>query len=444
MIKIITALENEYINNKLKKINNIHIVTKDIQYKEGILESLEEDKNIDYILLNKNIEGDITLEKLIENIKLINNNIKIILFIDKKEDKSQYKNNANYYKILYESEIRIENIDDILNNYRIEDKKRDNIYIDSNEETIKKNNNDIRKKIKKLKEIIINNQREKRRIKKYEIINKINNIKKLEFLNLKKVKKKIYILNKKNKFSNKINNNTKKKCFVLYTIGTNGIGKSSVIINLAKALSYLNKKILIIDLDFLNNSIHTILGVKIPQKENYIFKINKNIDLLLSDVLNIKEKNIIYKINLLIIKSRKYYDYILIDTNSYNNIFINKIEEYKEIINNSDYILFISGCNLLEINKSVILLDKYINKFKINKFKLLFNKYNKFAIDPNLLRNIFKEIEILGFIENNERYNFLINKNVRNFNKYRKIRNEYLKIINKIEKIKRSDIYGDR
>ena len=145
------------------------------------------------------------------------------------------------------------------------------------------------------------------------------------------------------------------------------MGKSSIIINLSKTLSYLNKKILIIDLDSINNSIHTILGVKIIQTEDYINKASKNIDILSPKLINkqkINEQELINKINLLIIKYRKNYDYIFIDTNSYNSFFKEKGKEYYEIINNSDLVLFISGCNLLEINKSSKLLDNYLNFLK--------------------------------------------------------------------------------
>ena len=93
-------------------------------------------------------------------------------------------------------------------------------------------------------------------------------------------------------------------------------------------------------------------------------------------------------------------------------------------------ILFISDTNLLEINKSIKLLDKYINKFKINKncFNIIFNKYNSESINIKLLKNIFSEFNILGYLKYNEKYNKLINKNNKNnfFNK--KIRNEYLKL----------------
>lgn len=414
MLKIMTALENENINKELRKIKNIEIVSKDIQYKEGILEILEDNKNIDFIFINKNIEGEISFENLVKKIKEINNKIKIILVINRKEEKNKYINNKYYFKILYDKEMIENTVQNILNNQGknfIENKD-----IENNEKLLKYN-----KKINKLRKNILNIK-----LKKKKIINKIIN----------KIK---YLLKQKNIRKVNDNKNIKyyKKCIVIYTIGVNGIGKSSIIINLSKTLSYLNRKILIIDLDLINNSIHSILGVKKSQQENYKIKINKNLDIISPNVFDIDEKDIIDKINLLIIKNRKNYDYIFIDTNSYDSYLIDNMEKRYEIINNSDYILFISGCNLLEINKSVNLLDNYINKLNIkeNKLKIIFNKYSKFSINIKLLKKFFNEIEIIGYLKDDEKYNCLINKNNKNFNRLKKIRNEYLKIVNLIDKI---------
>ena len=46
MKKIITALENQVLNNELKKINEFEIVANDLQYKEAIIELLEINKNV--------------------------------------------------------------------------------------------------------------------------------------------------------------------------------------------------------------------------------------------------------------------------------------------------------------------------------------------------------------------------------------------------------------
>ncbi|MFQ9264508.1 MAG: hypothetical protein ACLR44_05365 [Clostridia bacterium] len=67
-MKIITAINNPKLNDELKNEKNIEIICKDIFYKEGILEILENEINIDYIIINSQLEGEIKLNKLIEKI----------------------------------------------------------------------------------------------------------------------------------------------------------------------------------------------------------------------------------------------------------------------------------------------------------------------------------------------------------------------------------------
>ena len=90
MKKIITAICNPNLNEELKKQKNIEIVCKDIQYREAILEILEKNKDIDYIIISENIPGEINIEDLITKIKNINKKIKII-FLLKKENKKKEK-----------------------------------------------------------------------------------------------------------------------------------------------------------------------------------------------------------------------------------------------------------------------------------------------------------------------------------------------------------------
>ena len=52
MKKIITAIGDEYINKELKKEENLKIILNDIQYREGVIEVLEEFQDIDFIILN--------------------------------------------------------------------------------------------------------------------------------------------------------------------------------------------------------------------------------------------------------------------------------------------------------------------------------------------------------------------------------------------------------
>ena len=51
-MKIIKSINNPKLNDELKNEKNIEIICKDIFYKEGILEILENEINIDYIIIN--------------------------------------------------------------------------------------------------------------------------------------------------------------------------------------------------------------------------------------------------------------------------------------------------------------------------------------------------------------------------------------------------------
>ena len=103
MKKIITAINNPIINEKLKK-EKIEVIGKDIQYKEGILEILENNKEINFILIDEKLPGEIKNDELINKIKTINKNIEIILVNDGSIDRSgvickKYK--CNYENIIY-------------------------------------------------------------------------------------------------------------------------------------------------------------------------------------------------------------------------------------------------------------------------------------------------------------------------------------------------------
>ena len=91
MKKIITAIGNEKLNTELRNIENIEVKEKDICYKEGILEYLEHDSDIDIIIISEKLldeELDIYMEKINKY------EMQIYLIVDKKhymEDFEKYK-----------------------------------------------------------------------------------------------------------------------------------------------------------------------------------------------------------------------------------------------------------------------------------------------------------------------------------------------------------------
>ena len=75
MKKVITALLNQTVNQKLKQYNEIEIKINDIQYQEGILEYLEINKDVNFIILSELLKGPKNIVQLIEEIKQKNNEI---------------------------------------------------------------------------------------------------------------------------------------------------------------------------------------------------------------------------------------------------------------------------------------------------------------------------------------------------------------------------------
>ena len=418
MKKIITAIGNEILNRKLNEEKNLEIIGEDIQYKEGILEFLEKEKNIDFLILSELLPGQIDIKELIEKIKIINPYIQIILFLEKEnKELENYLYAKGIYFIFYNNQINYFEIIKLINN---------------EEENLNKK---LKIELDELKKILLENKNNK----KINIFNKIKN-KSEKNIN----KNNLLNINFNNSKNNNLNNKNKE---IICVTGTSGVGKSIFSINLAKSFMENKNKILIIDFDILNNSLHTILGIKkYPEKiknkiknnnlldeikiEDLIIKINNKLDLIsgINLLFDSKYKISSIKIKNILEKLRKIYEIIIIDTSS--ECFF---DYTKEIIKNSNVNIFITEANLLEIKKSKNLLNIYINDWNIpqNNFNILFNKYNENSIDISILKNIFSGFSILGKLDINSKYNLLINKN--NINSLEKnLKNEYLKINKKI------------
>ena len=89
MKTVITAIANPIINNELKKEKNIEVIGNDIQYKDGVIEILEKNIEVNYIILSDILIGEELLINLIRKINEINKNIKIIIILTN-ENKKEY------------------------------------------------------------------------------------------------------------------------------------------------------------------------------------------------------------------------------------------------------------------------------------------------------------------------------------------------------------------
>lgn len=410
MKKIVTALGNPYLNHQLDKEEEFEIVTKDIQYQDGIFEILEKEEKIDFLIISEILLGENKIETLIEKIKEKNEQIKIIVILKNKQEELENKLYLKGVdKIYHNNEVEIEEISSYI--------KRE------------KENKQIKLELENLKEILIKNN-----IYSEEENKKRENT----------VKEKIKLMKKENKK-------------VISVVGTSGVGKSIITLNLANILKEKQEKILILDFDILNQSLHTILGVnqyskKIKNKlqkndliqsklkiKDLIIKINKKVDLIsgINLLFDNKYKISSQKIQFILEELKQYYDIIIIDTSS--ECFF---DYTKNILHHSDTLLFLLEANLLEIKKAKNLLAIYQEQWKIKeeKIKIIINKYNENAVDDKIIKNIFSEYKILGKIKLNKKYNTLINKNFEEDIFTKNIKKEYKKITDKIIKLKNRKI----
>lgn len=410
MKKVITAIGNPILNEKLKNTKEYEVIGNDIQYKEGIIEILKEKENINFLILSSSLFEEEELFLFIDKIKQINLELEIIIVLENENEKT--KNiliSKGIKNIFYNNKINFNEIKNIL------------------EKQKQLSQEELTNEIQKLKEIIYKNKNIKPNIKTE---NKLKEI----IINNKFIKK--FIDDNKN-INNEKSNNIKNK--IISIIGPSGVGKS--IFTCSLSVSFENQKILIMDLDILNKSISTIFGIKnkqydkaseskekYAQKNNYeelIINVNKNIDLISAEEILCNENN---DLNKILNGLKEKYDFILLDTSS--ECFF---EKNKQIIQLSDKSFFLVDANLLELKKAKNLLKIYIENWNIKKEKIniIFNKYNKNSINNNILKNLFSDFEILGEIKLNDNYNLLINKNFSNMNS--KIKDEYKKIIKYIK-----------
>ncbi len=398
-MRILTALQNPEINKILKEQTNYNVVENDIQYQEGIIETLEKNNKINLIIISELLPGNIGIKETINKIKEFNSDIEIIVILENKNSKiKEFLIQKNIKSIFYNNQITI---DELINNIKQKEEKTSQI--------------EINKEIEILKEMILENKKNKK-----SKTNKIEKIKikiKKEIIKLKKI-----ILRKKEETINRKNE-------IISIVGAAGVGKSIFISLFSKNIK--NKKILIIDFDIFNKSLDLIFGYDAQkQKEKTIIKISNNIDLLSKIEIFFAENNYLEKnkIKNILNNFSKKYDLIIIDnTSEYSCNYT------KEILINSDEIIFLTDANLIELNKTKKILEKYINKWKIKKekIKVVFNKININSINSKILKNLFSDFKILGKINFSNKYNLIINNNLKILNK--KINKEYLNIIKKLK-----------
>ena len=391
-MKVLTAIGNPILNEKLKEIDEIRVVGKDIQYQEAIIEILEENLDIDCLIINKELSGDIGFYKLINKIKNIKEDIDIFVFLEEKdEDVENYLMSFQIYKIYYLDEI---NYDDFIKNFFA---SKNNVIVG------------INKEINEFKKLILSENNTEDNYSFVEnIITESFNDSNYEKYNEKSEKENFYIEENKDLFE-------EESCKTIAISGDFGCGKSLFSVFLSKVISKQNKKILLIDFDLENMSINILFGIKkYKEKQVYIedciTNVDKNLDVLcgIDKIINLKEVTNNYVVKEIIERLKKEYDFIIIDVSSRIDF-----KYVKMILTYSDKIIFLIEPNLLEISKSNKYLEVFIEDFEIDvdKIKIVFNKENKHKIANAILEEVFSRFEIIENIKYEEKYSLFINKN---------------------------------
>lgn len=368
MKKIITAINNPKLNEQLKKENKFEIIGKDIQYKEAIIEILEKNNKIDLIIINEKIPGEINLEKLIEKIKLINEKIKIIFILEKENndiEKILIKNNIK--DIYYNNKINLEELIKIINKKEI----------------------NMEEEIIKLKKIIEEKNIENAKVKKKKI-QKLKNVKaKVE----KFIKETLKKIQRKNQRQEKRDT---KKYYMLNPIisfsGNHKSGKSTLSLIISFCLAQKNKKILLMDADFMKQDLSIILKQKMKQD----FTKKKNIN----------KKNNFYRNNSF--RKEKYsYNKNYIFKNRINSKNKNKYRKIRGIKSDNKYKRLENRVNKIiyyQINK---IIKKDIKKINNNLY--FFNQFN-YILNNKILKKekLVKEIINLIFKNLRQSYDYII------------------------------------
>jgi len=385
MKRVVTALGNTVLNNELKKYSKYDVLTEDIFYQEGLIDYIREHQ-ADVIVISSLLQGQFNVVEFVSLIREITFTARIILIVDdiSVEDKNQ---------------IIAKGVFDILNDNEIE-----------------------------INDVIDAIDREDPVNYKAEIENKINSLKEE--------------LNENSPNVTNITNivQTIQKQEVISIFGTNGSGKSSIVVELVKSLSSRTKsKILLIDLDTLNGNLDELLkvskepaSIELVMDEDKKCGINYAADLCLKNRFdtNVLDELVIrcnsfdflsgnsslhYCQNVLneefydnLLKcAKEKYDFVFLDISS--NLFL---DSTKWALKQSSKVLFVTENTNICLKKTLQILDVVFNVWNIykEKFCLILNRYSTNGIDEEAFARICKMKYIGKFKENGLSNDELIEK----------------------------------
>ncbi len=120
---LVVAVDNEYIKQKINEVYKLEVYPYDISYMEGVIEYLskQRDNNTNITLITKDtLSGNLVKELYIKQIRLANNNVKIILLTENLDE--QYKEFLFANEIFNVIEGKEIEISDILESINSDDK----------------------------------------------------------------------------------------------------------------------------------------------------------------------------------------------------------------------------------------------------------------------------------------------------------------------------------
>lgn len=211
-----------------------------------------------------------------------------------------------------------------------------------------------------------------------------------------------------------------------------------------------NKKVIVIDFDFINNGLRTVFGIcklpndikeKIKQEDflrefklkesnlsKLIVKVNRNIDCIVSSYIIFDEKYIINKTKIknVLDEFKKKYDLVLIDT----SIDTKYREILSTLINLSDKTICISEGNIVNIEKTKNILRCYENG--ANSIQIVYNKKSNFTVSKCIFKIIFFKQKLISILHYDDKYNKVINKNIHSLYITKRIKREFRRLIDKL------------
>lgn len=336
--------------------NNFNVYEKNLMYEDAIFDVVENKFNfekIDLIIIKSSI-----IENHKRFKKLINNHIKIIVFINENELVENYKN-VGFIDVYKESDLNI-------------------AFIKLH---ILKKNNPQGKNIDKVDNFSQNLSLIKKEIKSFPIF--------------------------ENDLSAEI---------IVFT-GESKCGKTSLAINTLNMIKE-KKKILFIDFSYRNKDIFYLYDIK-NHNENFCEKVINdnnvtyllNIFSLINKNLNNKKRNSVSAyLKKLLLEYRKQYDLIIIDLDKNNDY-----QVLKCIFLLATKIFFIIEPISLELYNSINLIEFFKNKKILNeeKINIIFNKYDYNSISIEILKEVFKKYKIECIVKRKMKYRRILNKDIK-------------------------------